>query len=207
MEMIKKGAEAEIYLSTWMGRKVVIKRRIRKGYRIKEIDEKIRKYRTKHEALIMAAARKAGVAVPIIYEINNAEMEIVMEYIEGERLKNVIDEMEEEEKKRICYEIGKNVAMLHKNGIVHGDITTSNLILRNKKLHFIDFGLGMKSGENEARGIDLHLLMESLNAAHTDKRLFKWVMEGYKDNFEDAEDVERKIGEIIRRGRYMRKVS
>ncbi len=206
MEMIKKGAEAEIYLSTWMGRRVVIKRRIRKGYRIKELDEKIRKQRTRREAILMAEARKAGVAVPIIYEINNFEMEIVMEYVDGERLKDIIEKLDDNEKRRICQEIGKSIAMLHKNGIIHGDITTSNIILRGGKIHFIDFGLGMKSAENEARGVDLHLLMEAFNAAHADERLFRWVMGGYKKNFEKGNEVERKIEEIVRRGRYMRRV-
>ena len=207
MALIKRGAEAEIYLERWHGRKVVIKRRIRKGYRIKELDEEIRATRTKREALLMAAARQAGVAVPIIYDIDVDKKEIIMQYIEGERIKDVIDFKEEGWQRKICREIGRSVAKLHGNGLVHGDLTTSNMIYMKGKLYFIDFGLGMKSKENEARGVDLHLLMEAFKAAHRNKNLFQWVFEEYEKNFDEAEEIRKKIDDIIRRGRYMRRVS
>lgn len=207
MEMIKKGAEAEIYITEWKGRKIVIKRRIKKGYRIKELDEKIREQRTKKEALLMMSARKAGMSVPIIYDLHINNKEIFMQYIDGERIKDVIDGMEEEMQRKICEEIGKSIASLHKNGIIHGDITTSNMIWMNDRLYFIDFGLGMKSRENEDRGVDLHLLMEAFKAAHKNKNLFKWVFEAYKKNFEESKEVIKKVDEIARRGRYMRGVA
>ena len=206
MDLIKKGAEAEIYLSKWLGKRVIIKRRIRKKYRIKELDEEIRIQRTKREAILMSEARKAGISVPIIYDIDLEKKEIVMQYIEGKMIKDVIDEIDEEEQKRICRAIGKNIANMHKNGIIHGDLTTSNMILSNK-LYFIDFGLGMKSNENEDRGVDLHLLMEAFNATHENKKLFQWVFESYKKNFDEADKVRKKIEEIIKRGRYMKRVS
>lgn len=207
MEMIKRGAEAEIYISEWRGRKIVIKRRIKKGYRIKEIDEKIREQRTKKEAFLMMSARKAGVSVPIIYDLRINDKEIFMQYIEGERLKDVIDEMDEKIQRKICGEIGISIANLHKNGIIHGDITTSNMIWMKNKLYLIDFGLGMKSREIEDRGVDLHLLMEAFKAAHKNKKLFEWVVETYKKNFEEGEEVMKKVHEIARRGRYMRRIT
>ncbi len=207
MEIIKRGAEAIIYLATWKGRKVAIKKRIKKGYRIKELDEKTREQRTKREALLMMAARKAGVSIPIIYDLRLNEKEIVMQYIDGYRLKDIIDEKNEEWQKKICNQIGKNIANLHKNGIIHGDITTSNMIYKNGRIYFIDFGLGMKSEEIEDRGVDLHLLMEAFKAAHRNKNLFSWVIETYEENFEEAEEVIKKIDEIARRGRYMRRIS
>ena len=161
MEMIKRVAEAEIYLSSWRGRKVVIKRRIRKKYRIEKIDSQIREQRTKREALLIISARKAGVSVPIIYDVRLQRKEIVMQYIEVERLKDVIDTKSKEWQKKICYMIGKSIANLHKNSIIHGDLTTSNMIYKNGKLYFIDFGLGSKSKEIEDMGVDLHLLMEA----------------------------------------------
>lgn len=207
MEMIKRGAEAEIYVSEWRGRKIVIKRRVKKSYRIKEIDEKIREQRTKKEALLMMSARKAGVSVPIIYDLSINNKEIFMQCIEGQRLKDVIDEMDEKMQREICREIGKSIAKLHKKGIIHGDITTSNMIWMKNKLYFIDFGLGMKSREIEDRGVDLHLLMEAFKAAHKNTKLFDWVAETYKKNFEEGEEVIKKVHEIARRGRYMRKVT
>lgn len=202
-KLIKKGAEAEIYLSTHMGREVVIKRRIRKVYRIKEIDEELRRSRTKKEALLMAEARKGGVAVPIIYDIDLKKMEITMQYVRGKRIKDCIDAMDEKMQKEICKKIGKSIALLHENGIIHGDITTSNLILANENIYFIDFGLGEKSKDVEKRGVDMHLLMEALKAAHMNKQLFQWVFESYEENMEDGDEIIKKVREIEKRGRYM----
>jgi len=207
MEIIRRGAEAIIYRGEWRGRKVVIKKRVSKKYRIKEIDEIIREQRTKREAMLMMAARVAGVGVPIIYDLRIKEKEIVMQYLDGERIKDVIDKRGDDWKKRVCREIGKAIANMHNNNIIHGDITTSNMIWMNNKLYFIDFGLGMKSGEDEDRGVDLHLLMEAFKAAHEDGRLFKWVIESYKENFDGATNVIKKVEEIAKRGRYMRRVS
>ena len=206
MELIKRGAEAEIYKARWMGREVVIKRRIRKGYRIKELDEEIRKRRTKEEAILMVDARKAGVSVPVIYDVDTVKMEIIMEYIDGKRIKDIIDNESISKQKEICRMIGESVAKMHTNGIIHGDLTTSNMILADK-LYFIDFGLGMKSFEIEAMGVDMHLLMEAFNAAHLNKSFFQWVFDAYEENFDMAREVKKKIEEIIKRGRYMRRVS
>ncbi len=206
MELIKRGAEAEIYRTKWMGKDVIIKRRVRKGYRIKELDEEIRRKRTREEAILMAEARKAGISVPIIYYVDVVKTEIVMEYVRGKRIKDFIDGENGETQKKICRMIGESVAKMHNHGIIHGDLTTSNMILADK-LYFIDFGLGMKSFENEARGVDMHLLMEAFNAAHRNEKLFKWVFEAYEENFDEAKEIKKKIEEIMKRGRYMRRVS
>jgi len=202
-KLIKKGAEAEIYLSTYMGREAVIKRRIIKAYRIKEIDEELRRLRTKKEALLMAEARKGGVAVPVIYDIDLKKMEITMQYVRGKRIKDCLDAMDEKMQKEICKKIGESIAFLHENGIVHGDITTSNLILANENIYFIDFGLGEKSRDMEKRGVDMHLLMEALKAAHMNKQLFQWVSESYEENMENGNEIIKKVREIEKRGRYM----
>jgi len=206
MEMIKRGAEAEIYLASWRGRKVVIKRRVRKKYRIEKIDRQIREQRTKREALLIISARKAGVSVPIIYDVRLKRKEIVMQYVEGERLKDVLDMKSKEWQKKICHMIGRSVANLHKNGIIHGDLTTSNMIYMDGKLYFIDFGLGSKSKEIEDMGVDLHLLMEAFKSAHKNEALFKWVAEAYMKNFGNGKEVLKKVEEIAKRGRYMRRV-
>jgi len=201
--LIKKGAEAEIYLSEWMGRKVVIKKRVRKNYRIKEIDEELRKQRTKKESLLMSEARKAGASVPIIYDIDLSEAKITMQYLNGKRIKDCIDDMDSKEQRKVCKKIGEGISYIHKRGIVHGDITTSNLILYRGKIYFIDFGLGEKSSEREKQGVDLHLLMEAFKAAHENEELFNWVFEAYEKNFEWAMEVRKKVREIAERGRYM----
>jgi TP53 regulating kinase-like protein len=207
MEMIKRGAEAEIYLTEWYGRKVIIKKRVRKGYRIKDLDDKIRERRTKREAMLMVAARKVEVNTPIIYDLIVKKKEIVMQYVSGQRIKDVIDKKSENWQKKTCKEIGRSIACMHKNGLIHGDITTSNMILMKGKLYFIDFGLGMKNSNTENIGVDLHVLMEAFKATHKNKNLFKWVIEEYEKNFGNAKEIMKKIEDIVRRGRYMRKVT
>ncbi|MEM2934757.1 MAG: KEOPS complex kinase/ATPase Bud32 [Candidatus Thermoplasmatota archaeon] len=206
-KLIKRGAEAEIYLAEWRNRKAIIKRRIAKKYRIKEIDDDIREKRTKKEGIMLAGARKAGVNVPIIYDLIIENKEIVMQYIEGERLKDKLDFKKEDEQMRICRKIGESISRLHSGGIIHGDITTSNLILFDDKIYFIDFGLSSRSEEIEDMGVDLHLLMEAFKSAHKNKNLFKWVREAYIKSFDRGKEVIEKVKEIERRGRYMRKVT
>ena len=205
--MIYKGAEAELYLSEWHGRPAIIKKRIPKGYRITEIDEKIRVQRTKKEALLMEAARKAGVCVPIVYDVNIKNKEIIMQYIQGLRIKDIIDNKEEHWQKNICETIGKSIASIHENGIIHGDITTSNMIVMENKLYFIDFGLGSKNNDTESRGVDLHVLMEAFKATHNNTNLFQWTLTAYKKHSTHSNQVIKIIDEITQRGRYMRKVS
>lgn len=204
--LIYRGAEAEIIMDTYLGRKVIKKRRIPKGYRIPELDKRLRLQRTKEEAKLMVEARRGGVPVPIIYDVNLKEFTIIMEYVDGERVKELIPKLTERERKEICTMIGRNVARLHNANIVHGDLTTSNMILKNDKVYFIDFGLGEFSSEIERRGVDLHLLMEAFSSAHPEyPDLFNYVMEGYRSIYEgNAREIEKKIEEIIRRGRYMK---
>jgi len=91
LRLIRKGAEANLYLANWHGKEVIIKKRIQKKYRIKALDEKIRLYRTVHEAQIMHEAKKAGVATPTIFFIDDFEKTIIMEYIKGDRVKELLD--------------------------------------------------------------------------------------------------------------------
>ena len=203
-EILYQGAEAKIYKTRYMDFDVIEKRRIKKSYRIREIDERLISTRTKEEAKLISEARKSGVSVPIIYDIDLEKGIIVMQYLKGDRLKDIFNSLDEEKRKKICIEIGKSIGKLHKNDIIHGDITTSNIILYDNSLHFIDFGLGEKSSEIESKGVDLHVLMEAISSAHSKySESFKFVLDGYKKEIkDDYEKVEKKIEEILRRGRY-----
>ncbi|MBS3772949.1 MAG: Kae1-associated serine/threonine protein kinase [Candidatus Thermoplasmatota archaeon] len=200
--LIQRGAEAEICLDTWLGRQVVVKRRVPKPYRIAEIDDLLRRQRTRKEVMLLYEARCAGVATPVVYDVDLEDMAITMQHIDGQRVKDVIDTLNGEEQRILCRSIGENAGRLHRGGIVHGDLTTSNLICWHDHIFFIDFGLGEKNEGTEQRGVDLHLLMEALTAAHTNPRLFAWVMEGYTATFPDAETVRRTVDDIASRGRY-----
>jgi len=202
--IIYRGAEAEICLAHYMGHQVVQKRRIRKSYRIKNIDSRLISYRTREEAKLMTEARLYGVSVPIIYDVDLGNGIITMEYLKGKRIKDILNNLSENERKRICKKIGESIAKFHNNDIIHGDITTSNMILLDDRVHFIDFGLGEKSSEMETKGVDLHVLMEALESTHSKyANCFDYVLEGYKKEFKgNAKSVINKIEEIVKRGRY-----
>lgn len=202
--ILYRGAEAEIRLSNYMGYKAVQKKRVRKAYRIKEIDDRLILSRTKGETKLIAQARKQGVSVPIIYDVDLKDGIITMEYIEGKRIKDIFNSLDKKERIDICKKIGVSIAKLHNGGTIHGDVTTSNMILANDRIHFIDFGLGEKNSEIEAKGVDLHLLMEAIDSTHSKySEYFSYVLDGYKKELkEDANLVIQKIEEIVKRGRY-----
>ncbi|MEF8880090.1 MAG: KEOPS complex kinase/ATPase Bud32 [Candidatus Thermoplasmatota archaeon] len=210
MEMKKnrilyQGAEAKIVLDEYLDKRVVKKKRIPKKYRIKEIDDMLIKSRTKEEAKLMSEARKHGVSVPIIYDVDLIDGVLTMEFIDGEKVKDILEDIGDERRVSLCKKIGKSIACLHDNDIIHGDITTSNMILRNNRVYFIDFGLGCKASEVEAKGVDLHVLMEAFESTHSQyEDCFKHVFESYREelNKTDGELVVKKIEDIVRRGRY-----
>lgn len=145
MKIIKRGAEAILFLDD----SKLIKERVKKSYRLPQIDEKLRKLRTRKEAKLLSEARRVGIETPKIFSVDENGFKIVMEFIDGERLKEFFNETSDEKRGEIAEELGKEVGLLHKNGIVHGDLTTSNMILKDEKIFFIDFGLGEFSQREE----------------------------------------------------------
>jgi TP53 regulating kinase and related kinases len=206
--LLKKGAEASLFLIDWHGRKAVVKLRVPKLYRPAALDEKIRSYRTIHEPQLMHEAKAAGVPTPLIYMVNVSESSITMEYIEGQQVKKVLNNVSKANRHDLCVKIGESTAHLHKYGLIHGDLTTSNIILTPQgKLFFVDFGLGEKNTELEAQGVDLHLLKRALQSTHYMfwEECFQNILSGYSSivGSELAEKVYEKIREIERRGRYV----
>ena len=176
-DIIYKGAEAEICVSKYMNYNVVEKRRVHKSYRINYIDDKLISSRTREEAKLMIEARNKGVSVPIIYDVDLVNGIITMEYLKGKRVKDILNNLSEKKRQTLCKKIGESIARFHNNDIIHGDITTSNMILLDDKVHFIDFGLGEKNSEIESKGVDLHVLMEALESTHSKySDCFKYVL-------------------------------
>jgi TP53 regulating kinase-like protein len=206
--LIKKGAEASLYLADWHGKRVIIKRRLPKAYRPPQLDQTIRRYRTVHEPQLMHEAKRAGVPTPAIFMVDVENAAIFMEYIEGRQVKALLDTLSVEDRAALCRKIGGEIAKLHRHGIVHGDLTTSNMILNGEgTVFFVDFGLGDKTTELEAQGVDLHLLKRALQSTQIGhaEACFAAVLKGYTDEIgADAEAaVREKIREIEKRGRYV----
>jgi TP53 regulating kinase-like protein len=206
--LLKKGAEASLYLTNWYGKKAITKIRTPKKYRPYSLDQQIRNYRTIHESQLLHQAKTAGVTTPLVYRVNVSEATIIMEYIEGIQVKHHLNKASKIEQKEICLKIGELIGKLHKKNLIHGDLTTSNMILdKQGRIFLIDFGLGEKSVEIEAKGVDLHLLKRALQSTHFAfwESCFKDIFMSYRLALgaEVAEKVYEKTCEIEKRGRYI----
>jgi TP53 regulating kinase-like protein len=187
------GGEAEVRIHE----NEVEKIRRQKRYRILELDEILRKSRTKTEAKIISIARRNGVPTPLILDVDGDK--IVMERIKGEPVKMVMNT-------EVSREIGRMVAKLHRKGIIHGDITPMNLILSDNRIFFIDFGLSFIEDRVEPKGVDLHVYFESLKASFDNWReLREAFIEGYRE-YGGTEDVLIRLQQIEERGRYIERV-
>lgn len=205
---MRKGAEASLFLEDWHGKKVIMKKRLPKNYRLSKLDEQIRTYRTIHEPQLIHRAKEAGVPTPTVFMIDKKNSTITMEFVEGKQVKQILNNLRQEERLRLCQYIGELIGRLHNHGIIHGDLTTSNMILTPyKKVVLVDFGLGEYSAELETRGVDLHLMQRAFQSTHYRyaRKCFNAVMEGYQRTVgkEKAKDVLEKIKEIEKRGRYV----
>ncbi len=199
----------------------LIKKRIKKSYRIDIIDDKLRKQRTKKEAKLLEKAVKL-IPVPRLIKTDEKQ-EIDMEYLEGKKLSEHLDNLKNAEE--ICKTIGIQIAKLHDADIIHGDLTTSNMIyvenlkeepvapLHSKsndnsskshgKVYFIDFGLGFESKKIEDKAVDLHLIKQALEAKHFNRyeKFFSAVLEGYKSSKHHLATIAR-LKAVEKRGRY-----
>ena len=197
-KLFKRGAEADIYLGNWYGKRMISKIRKVKSYRHKSLDDEIRKTRTINEANMISASKMTGVASPFLYFVDPFCAEIIMEFVEGKVAKDVITP-------RLCEEIGKYTALLHTNDIIHGDLTTSNFIV-GKKLVLLDFGLSYYSKRREDRAVDIRLIKEIFSSAHISfyKDAYEGFLLGYSQIYGEYETqkVLKNVAEIEKRGRY-----
>jgi len=192
-KFLKLGAEARL---TTKG-DVLIKHRIKKSYRVKEIDEPLRKTRTATEANLMERAKRAKVNVPKILNLDKENTTIEMELINGKRIDLCLTSGN-------AKKTGAIIGKLHQAGIIHGDLTTSNILVKNTEIFLIDFGLGELSETVEKRGVDVRVFKESINSTKPDKLeiLMKAFWEGYKKECDDWKQVQERLGKIEKRGRY-----
>lgn len=218
-KIIAQGAEAKIYLVTQpLAEQIISKQRIAKTYRHPQIDIIIRTRRTKSEGKILFKALNLGIQVPKVLNTNQKgepreKFNLEIEYIKGDKLSETLNSYPEKKQFEIMRQLGKQVALLHTNNIIHGDLTTSNTILSNKKLYLIDFGLGFISTKIEDKAVDLHLIKQALEAKHfrspdhllgqNHEDLFKHFLKTYK--WEDSDKIIERLIAVEKRGRYKHK--
>ena len=197
MKVIARGAEAILIKEG----NYLIKERIKKSYRIDEIDFKLRKYRTRSEAKLLSKVENS----PEVFDVDEKNMKIKMEFIDGKLIKDILDGMHSDKRNLILREIGGKIAKMHDSDIIHGDLTTSNMILK-EKVYFIDFGLGFVSNKIEDKAVDLHLLRQALESKHYKhfEESFKEILEGYKIS-KNFKEVIQRLEKVEKRGRYKNK--
>tara|TARA_B000000460_G_C21351830_1_gene321581 strand:- start:48 stop:668 length:621 start_codon:yes stop_codon:yes gene_type:complete len=202
MKLLKKGAEADVFLSLWNAKKAILKIRKEKTYRNPILDKKIRKQRTIKESEIISQVKSFGITTPLIYFVDVNKCSILMQYIDGK----LVRDMDEKTIEKTCFQIGKIVGILHKNGIMHGDLTTSNFILTKKQLVLIDFGLANRTEKPDDHAIDLRLFKEILNSAHANILNKSWsnFLKGYSKSVGEkyCKKIIKLVGVIESRGRY-----
>ncbi len=197
MQIIAKGAEAELFEATVFGRKALCKRRVRKRYRIHELDVKLRESRTRQEAKLLHAAKLAGVRCPLVLHADLLKKELFLENVEGTGLREYL--RNHPLPKALLQEVGKRLASLHLAGIIHGDFTPSNILVTPaKKVVFIDFGLGSFSSSLEEQATDVLLFKKSVS-----EKQFNAFWKGYAEKNRKAKKVLVRLKEIEKRGRYV----
>jgi TP53 regulating kinase-like protein len=210
VKLIYRGAEADVFRGEWCGHPAVYKMRKPLLYRLPELDKLIRSQRTVHEAQMIHQSKLAGVSSPHLYYLSPQESLLVMEFVEGRRLKTLLLEADltKGRVEALAEEFGRNIARLHAAGIMHGDLTTSNVIVDGDGLSLIDFGLAIHSLKLEDQAVDLRLIKETLTGAHYDvsKTFMHSLLSGYSSVLGErrAEAATKKLAEIERRGRYAR---
>jgi len=202
MKLIKQGAEARVYLAKYLGKDCIVKVRERKVYREKALDEKILKERMRMECNLLSRAKKAGVRTPLIWKIDMKGLSITTEFISGKTLKDELRGKNSDSEK-LCSAMGAQIAKLHSADLVHGDLTTSNMILHKGKLVFLDFGLGEISPKIESKAVDLLVLRKTFAATHFNI-MDKWeaVEAAYLKGFEGGKGVLTQMRAVEARARY-----
>ncbi|XRO76927.1 bifunctional N(6)-L-threonylcarbamoyladenine synthase/serine/threonine protein kinase [Methanocaldococcus sp. 10A] len=197
--LIGKGAEADIKRYKYLDFDVIIKERVKKSYRDERLDEKIRKSRNIREARYLAMVKDFGIPAPYIFDVDLSNKRIMMSYINGKLAKDII-----EDNLDIAYKIGEIVGKLHKNDIIHNDLTTSNF-LYDGNLHIIDFGLGKISNLDEDKAVDLIVFKKAIISIHHEKFQVIWdkFLEGYKSVYDRWEIILDLMKDVEKRARYV----
>ncbi|KAL0861384.1 hypothetical protein ABMA27_008932 [Loxostege sticticalis] len=231
-QLLKQGAEAKVYTCTYLGMPTIVKERFQKNYRHPDLDESITKDRIKNEARAIARCKSVGVKTPCLYLVDFERRRIYMEHFtQSISVKDFFISIKKDSKDEIDVpEVTKNVAImigaavrrLHDSNIIHGDLTTSNMLLvprrpedkgefkwhdyKKLELALIDFGLSYVDSSTEDKGVDLYVLERALISTHNDyPDLFEKIMSGYTRTGEDSAisiaEVLAKFEEVRARGR------
>ncbi|XP_068338698.1 uncharacterized protein [Pyrus communis] len=209
--LIKQGAEARVFESDFAGRRSIVKERFSKKYRHPSLDAKLTLKRLNAEARCMTKARRLGVYTPVLYHVDTVLHTLTFEYVEGPSVKDVFlrfglgdGSVAEERIDDIAMQIGQAIAKLHDGGLIHGDLTTSNLLIRasTNQLVVIDFGLSFTSTLPEDKAVDLYVLERALLSMHSScGNVMDPILAAYRKSSKQWSSTLNKLAQVRQRGR------
>ncbi|KAI7899422.1 TP53 regulating kinase [Cokeromyces recurvatus] len=210
--LIKQGAEARVFhLPSFLTlpEGCIAKERFKKSYRHPDLDQLLTSRRVVQEARCLYKCKKAGMDTPTVYYVDIPSATIYMENIVGVTVKQKLLENQGDNYKNVdtdalAEKIGCSLAKMHELNIIHGDLTTSNLIIRDKEdsVAIIDFGLSSTSLLIEDKAVDLYVLERAFSSTHPEtESMFATILEHYFKNSKQAKQVSRKLEEVRMRGR------
>ena len=208
-ELIKQGAEGKIYRTSFFGKPTIVKERFVKSYRVPALDKKLTQRRMSQEVRSMARCRRGGIRAPAVYHVDFQKRLILMECItEGMTLRDYVRQLDVDKDKDtllgVVSLVGNTIAQLHNFDLVHGDLTTSNMIYDPsiEALTMIDFGLSSVSNLAEDKGVDLYVLERAFLSTHPNtEQLFKALLDSYSRSVKNSQVIIAKLDEVRLRGR------
>ncbi|CAL9198262.1 unnamed protein product [Musa hybrid cultivar] len=217
--LVKQGAEARVFESNFVGRRSIIKERFSKKYRHPLLDSKLTLKRLNAanflhlcsylEARCMTKARRLGVPTPALYGVDPLLHTLTFEYVDGLSVKEILldfgsNGVNEERLDDIATQIGNAVGKLHDGGLIHGDLTTSNMIIKrdNNRLVLIDFGLSFTSTLPEDKAVDLYVLERALVSMHSScGNVMDKILSAYRKSSKQWSSTMNKLAQVRQRGR------
>lgn len=207
--LIKQGAEARVFESTFVGRRSIVKERFSKKYRHPTLDSKLTVKRLNAEARCMTKARRLGVTTPVLYAVDPILHSLTFEYVDGPPVKDILlgfgsSGIDEEKMADIAFQIGVAIGKIHDGGLIHGDLTTSNMLIRSgtNQLVLIDFGLSFTSTLPEDKAVDLYVLERALLSMHSScGNVMDRILAAYKKSSKQWSSTWNKLAQVRQRGR------
>ncbi|PKU40834.1 tp53-regulating kinase [Limosa lapponica baueri] len=212
LQLVRQGAEACVYRGIFLGRAAIAKLRIPKRYRHPALEERLSRRRMAQEARSLLRCRRAGISAPVVYFVDYVTNSIYLEdIVDSITVQDHINSIQQSGNDTgslltLAQKMGELLARMHDEDLVHGDLTTSNILLRppveKLDLVLIDFGLSFVSGLPEDKGVDLYVLEKAFLSTHPDtEAMFKTLLKSYAAASKKSGPVIKRLDEVRLRGR------
>lgn len=222
--LLAQGAEALVYRTHFLqpSNPSALKYRPSKPYRHPILDARLTRHRILSEARALVRCRREGVSVPAVLALDWEAGWMLMEWVEGQTVREVLERRKGskgEEAGSLMGKIGQAIGRMHEVGVVHGDLTTSNLMVRERtkknsaeergngkqdvgEIVLIDFGLAGQSSQEEDKAVDLYVLERAFGSTHPEAEDdFREVLRIYGESYKGAMIVLKRLEEVRMRGR------